>query len=174
MDIALCLVQQICFVRLVQYALSWNTKELKMSDPSLAPEFVRKMFGCQHNEKVGYHKVYCYVLTFGQPSIQNALSAVSENGSSSDWSNARRWRWPVGLASFIEPCYLIYDVSTLPTERALLDLRSTIHLGPKEAETEQSITLKCSKNRDRRIQLYNECSENLVITVCLHAEFSFN
>lgn len=59
-------------------------------------------------------------------------------------------------------------------ERALLDLRSTLSLRPEEAEKEKSITLKCTNNRVQRVQLYNECSENLVITVCLHAAYSFN
>ncbi|KAK2462050.1 hypothetical protein APHAL10511_006513 [Amanita phalloides] len=108
---------------------SWFGK-YAASEPSLAPEFLKKLFGCQHNEK---------------PSIQNALSVVSENG----------------LAAFVEPCYLIYDIPTRSTDRALMQLRETIYLEPKEAVGVQSVTLKCSENRVRRVQLYNECMKNL-------------
>ncbi|KAF8640852.1 hypothetical protein AX17_000500 [Amanita inopinata Kibby_2008] len=103
---------------------SWFGK-YAVSEPTLAPELIRKLFSCQHNEK---------------PSIQNAVSAVTENC----------------LAGFVEPCYLIYDIPTPSTNRSLSNLRATLSLVDKEFAQMQLLADKCLKNRIRRVQLYNE------------------
>lgn len=56
-------------------------------------------------------------------------------------------------------------------DKASLELRDTISLGPDEDARERSLTLKCSDNRVRRVQLYNECIKNLVITLCIYVGF---
>jgi proteasome activator subunit 4 len=98
-----------------------------VSEPSLAPEFMRMVFGCQHNEK---------------PSIQNAVSAVAENA----------------LAGFAEPCFLVYGIPTPTVDKALTALQDVVSRNAEEAKL---ITLKCSENRIRRVQLYNEAITNI-------------
>ena len=56
-------------------------------------------------------------------------------------------------------------------DKASLELRDTISLGPDEDVRERSLTLKCSENRVRRVQLYNESIKNLVITLCIYVGF---
>ncbi|KAM6497955.1 hypothetical protein JOM56_005903 [Amanita muscaria] len=102
-----------------------------VSEPALAPEFIRRIFACQHNEK---------------PSIQNAVSSVSENA----------------LAGFIEPCFLIYDVPTPFVDKASKALRDAV---AKDAEEGQLTMTKCRENRVRRVQRYNEAIRTITLDI---------
>ncbi|KAK0473258.1 hypothetical protein IW261DRAFT_1553160 [Armillaria novae-zelandiae] len=75
-----------------------------------------------------------------KPSIQDCVSAVSENC----------------ITSFVEPCYLVYDVSCPPLDRAIKGIKSMLPYDAKEVD----ITNRCRQARIKRVQLMNEAAEH--------------
>ncbi|KAK0456353.1 hypothetical protein EV421DRAFT_1699087 [Armillaria borealis] len=75
-----------------------------------------------------------------KPSIQDCVSAVSENC----------------ITSFVEPCYLVYDVSCPPLDRAIKHIKSMLLYDAKEVD----ITNRCRQARIKRVQLMNEAAEH--------------
>ena len=65
-------------------------KNLRCQIPRWRQNLLGECLDVNITKRLVMDKAFCYVLTFGQPSIQNALSAVSENGSSFYGSKARR------------------------------------------------------------------------------------
>ncbi|KAF8213398.1 hypothetical protein K438DRAFT_1902498 [Mycena galopus ATCC 62051] len=96
------------------------------SELTLAPKLVQSLFLCQHNEK---------------PSIQDAISTVSENC----------------LNSLPEPCFLVYDVPTPELDRIF----AALNLGAND----RSLIQKCADNRKLRTRLMNESSDELMSIV---------
>ncbi|KAJ6574791.1 hypothetical protein B0H19DRAFT_1254444 [Mycena capillaripes] len=92
------------------------------SELTLAPTLVQKLFSCQHNEK---------------PSIQDAISTVSENC----------------LNSLPEPCFLVYDVATPELD----GIFAALNFG----EDDQRLIQKCTDNRITRIRRMNESADEL-------------
>jgi proteasome activator subunit 4 len=71
-----------------------------------------------------------------KPSIQNCVSAVTDTC----------------LASFSEPCYLIYDIKNTALDEALLALKSCLSFN----KSEDCITLRAREKRIERVRLMNE------------------
>ncbi|KAJ7456675.1 hypothetical protein FB451DRAFT_613190 [Mycena latifolia] len=96
------------------------------SELTLAPKLVQKLFACQDNEK---------------PSIQSAISVVSENC----------------LNSLPEPCFLVYDVATPELD--------SIFAALEFGDEERLLLKKCTDNRIMRTRQMNEASEELTSIV---------
>ncbi|KAF7339921.1 Membrane protein [Mycena venus] len=92
------------------------------SELTLAPKLVQKLFQCQHNEK---------------PSIQDAISTVSENC----------------LNSLPEPCFLVYDVATPELDQIF----ATLNFG----DNDRKLIQKCMDNRILRTRRMNDSSNEL-------------
>ncbi|RDB28522.1 Proteasome activator complex subunit 4 [Hypsizygus marmoreus] len=97
-----------------------------VSEPKLAPDTIKGLFGCQHNEK---------------PSIQDCVSVVGDNC----------------LSSFLEPCFLVYDVPTALLDEAVSQLKSIIHINNEAKES--SVVVRCRNKRIERIQGMNEATQ---------------
>ena len=65
----------------------------------------------------------------------------------------------LALTGFAEPCFLVYGVPTPTVDKALTALQDVV---ARNAEEVKLITLKCSENSTRRVQLYNEAITNIV------------
>jgi hypothetical protein len=68
-------------------------------------------------------------------------------------------RFP-GLNSFVEPCFLVYDVPTPALDKSLASLKDCLPFNTKET----FITHRCREKRIERIQLINEAVKR---TVCI-------
>ncbi|KAL0950828.1 hypothetical protein HGRIS_007590 [Hohenbuehelia grisea] len=100
---------------------------------TLAPEIIEALFQCQHHEK---------------PSIQDAVSTVSENC----------------MNSFLEPCLAVFDIDNPALDGALADLNCHI---PYDKSAED-VTLRCRAQRVKRIALINQSIEQ-VLTIAMKA-----
>ncbi|KAJ7275353.1 hypothetical protein B0H12DRAFT_1086888 [Mycena haematopus] len=96
------------------------------SELTLAPKLVQMLFSCQHNEK---------------PSIQDAISTVSENC----------------LNSLPEPCFLVNDVATPELDQIF----AALSLG----DDDRRLIQKCTDNRIWRTRHMNESSNELTSIV---------
>ncbi|TRM60121.1 hypothetical protein BD626DRAFT_571905 [Schizophyllum amplum] len=76
-----------------------------------------------------------------KPSIQEAISVVADNA----------------LNSFIEPCFLVYDVPTPAVDQAVNALKDILDNVPKDA----SLTIRCKENRMRRVNLQERTAERI-------------
>ncbi|KAI9462361.1 hypothetical protein BJY52DRAFT_1221991 [Lactarius psammicola] len=107
-------------------------------EPTLAPELLKKLFGCQANEKVTplKNKTPSVPDRRYQPSIQSAVSSVCENG----------------INGFVEPNFHFYEVNYLRLDRALANFQAKL---PFNAE-EKSLVARCRERRISRILLSEE------------------
>ncbi|KAL1720654.1 hypothetical protein EV715DRAFT_249853, partial [Schizophyllum commune] len=76
-----------------------------------------------------------------KPSIQEAVSVVADNA----------------LNSFVEPCYLVYDVPTPEVDEAVKDIKAILDNMPKDA----ALTIRCKENRMRRVDLQERSAERI-------------
>ncbi|KAH7923993.1 hypothetical protein BV22DRAFT_1196262 [Leucogyrophana mollusca] len=102
----------------------WLVSQGRRLEPTLATEYISRLLACGHNEK---------------PSIQNCVSAVTDNG----------------LQSFLEPCYLVYEVENDGIAQALDALKVCIHSG----KDYNDVMLRARAKRIERIQLMNKAIE---------------
>ena len=65
----------------------------------------------------------------------------------------------VGVNSFVEPCYIGYDVTSTSVAHAVEALKATL---PPD-DTNDAVIRKCADARERRIRTMNEAAD---ITVC--------
>ncbi|KAI0094570.1 armadillo-type protein [Irpex rosettiformis] len=103
-----------------------------VSNPTLTPEFVQKLFGCQFNEK---------------PSIQECVNALAETS----------------LSSFVEPCYIIFDMENTTILASAAALRERIS---KTDETD--VVSRCAAQRKERVRLWNagvESTTNSILSI---------
>ncbi|KAL1737904.1 hypothetical protein HDZ31DRAFT_51710, partial [Schizophyllum fasciatum] len=77
-----------------------------------------------------------------KPSIQEAVSVVADNA----------------FNSFVEPCYLVYDVPTPDVDQAVLQLKAVLDNVPKDA----ALTIRCKENRMRRVSQQERSAERVV------------
>ncbi|GLB36425.1 putative protein with domain of unknown function (DUF3437) [Lyophyllum shimeji] len=105
-----------------------------ISEPTLAPEIIRAILGCQHNEKA---------------SIQDCVSAVAENC----------------LSSFLEPCYLVYEIPTPRVDKVLGQLKADLDIG--NHPDDGSLVMKC---RNKRIERVQKCSNAVQHTIAMALE----
>jgi len=101
-----------------------------ISEPTLAPELLQKLFGCQNNEK---------------PSIQSGISRLSDNC----------------LNSFVEPCFLIYEMEAPSLHKAATDLRQV--LSAREKDT--SVVARCRQKRVERIDRMTRSIDDLTYSL---------
>jgi len=62
-----------------------------------------------------------------------------------------------GLNSFIEPCYVIYDIDSPDLDRAAGELKKTIAI-PEDTQ----VVVRCRQKRIERIKLMNSANHELV------------
>ena len=62
-----------------------------------------------------------------------------------------------GLNSFIEPCYVIYDICSPDLDRAATELKKII-----AAPEDTQIVVRCQQKRIERIKLMNSANRELV------------
>lgn len=157
----------------VKYAISGEFSGLSLyesttnscSEPTLAPGLVKKLFGCQANEKV-------FTLL-----NEVLLQSIIKNGSRLYRVLFRPFAKMVranpvptqpyltlvtGINSFVEPNFLVYEVHYPCIDRALANFRANL---PFSAE-EELLVHRCREKRISRIQL---CEEQVQETVGVHA-----
>ncbi|OBZ79723.1 Proteasome activator complex subunit 4 [Grifola frondosa] len=93
-------------------------------EPTLATELLKKLFGCQHNEK---------------PSIQSCVTSLSETC----------------LSSFLEPCYVVYDIDDAAVAKSVEELNTCI---PATYRNHQLVA-RCKAKRETRLRLMNAAVE---------------
>ncbi|KAG6910596.1 hypothetical protein DXG01_009547 [Tephrocybe rancida] len=76
-----------------------------------------------------------------KPSIQDCVSAMAENG----------------LGSFLEPNYLVYNISTPRVDTAISQLRAT--LGPESDHKERDLVVRLRDRRVERIQFLEDAAQ---------------
>jgi proteasome activator subunit 4 len=116
-----------------------------VSEPTLATELLRKLFACQHNEKViirpnlvpPAEKPPCV-----QPSIQSCVSSLSDNC----------------LNGFAEPNHVVYNVENVSLNVALKNLRAAVECRGKDGD----VLLRCTEQRVKRLRLVDEATEATV------------
>jgi proteasome activator subunit 4 len=133
-------------------------------EPTLAAGLLKKLFGCQANEKVF------------PPLNEVSLRPITTNGSRLFRVLFRLFakmvrETPVltqpyfttvtGINSFVEPNFLVYEVHYPLLDRALATFRAEL---PFSAE-EESVVHRCREGRISRIQL---CEEQVRETVGMH------
>ncbi|TFK57485.1 hypothetical protein OE88DRAFT_1651225 [Heliocybe sulcata] len=101
-----------------------------VSEPTLATEFISRVFACQHNEK---------------PSIQNRVAALADSC----------------LNSFVEPCFIIYDINSKAVNRASQAVDTTLPQYLKD----DGILARCREKRVQRIQILNQSIENTTTAI---------
>ncbi|KAI0067819.1 hypothetical protein BV25DRAFT_1794335 [Artomyces pyxidatus] len=99
-------------------------------EPTLVPELLKNIFGCQANEK-----------------------AMSENGEGSLVGRWCRADGRAGINSFVEPNFLVYEIEYSHLNDAIANFKAQL----PRASKDQTVTLKCAKKREERIALQKEC-----------------
>ncbi|KAF8058272.1 hypothetical protein FPV67DRAFT_1786012 [Lyophyllum atratum] len=82
-----------------------------------------------------------------KPSIQDCVSAVAENC----------------LASFLEPCYLVYNIPTPRVDKAIAQLKANLDIGnsPKDG----LLVVRCSKKRIDRVQKNCDAIQSNIVMI---------
>jgi hypothetical protein len=62
---------------------------------------------------------------------------------------------PTGLNSFVEPCYLVYDIQNPRLDVALADLKSLLQVRTMDVD----LTDRCRQKRIERVRLMNDALE---------------
>jgi len=70
----------------------------------------------------------------------------------------------LGINSFAEPCYLVYDIQNLKLDRAIVDLRNLL----QARANEDDLIARCRQKRIERVSLMNNALELAVsVRTCL-------
>ena len=67
-----------------------------------------------------------------------------------------------GLGSFVEPCYVVYDIDNPGVSRAIAGVRACIPQVPSD-----DIVKKCTAQRQLRVRLWNDAVQETVGLHCL-------
>jgi hypothetical protein len=143
---------------------SYESRSNSCLEPTLAPGLLKKLFGCQANEKVF------------APLKKMSLYSIIKNGSHPYRALFRPFAKMVraipvpvqpyltavtGINSFVEPNFLVYEVHYPPLDRALANFCAKL---PFSAEKD-SLVQQCREMRISRVQL---CEEQVREAVGVH------
>jgi proteasome activator subunit 4 len=133
-------------------------------EPTMAPELIKKLFGCQANEKVfPLLKVLPQSIIKNGSRLYRVLFRPFAKMVRTTFAPTQPYFTAViGINSFVEPNFLVYEVHYPPVDRALADFRAKL---PFSAE-EGLLVQHCREKRISRIQL---CEEQVTETVGVHA-----
>lgn len=137
--------------------------DLSCLEPTLAPDFIEKLLNCQHNEKVCKHEQNPNSALIWAPSRLFKIASL--------WcpKTVRPDPYPsymplisqyIGLNSFVEPNFLVYDVPTPLLEDAVKILKAALHVHDKDDD----IGHRCRRARIERTRLMNEAIKHTVST----------
>jgi hypothetical protein len=145
---------------------SYESRSNSCLEPTLAPALLKKLFGCQANEKV-----------FQVPLLKDiSLWSITKNGSHPYRVLFRPFAKMVraipvviqpyltvvtGINSFVEPNFLVYEVDYPPIDRALANFRAKLPFSAEKALLVQ----QCKERRISRVQL---CEEQVREAVRVH------
>lgn len=140
--------------------IHWIALISLLKEPSLAPQLVKGLLSSQHNEKVSsFYPSFAW--------YSNFLSAFdSRFRVCSDWKLSVSTNTVLdvvlmaflGLANFLEPCYLVYDVPTPLLDKAVAQLKSSLPIGSHDS----SLVVRCRNKRIERIQNMNNVIQETV------------
>jgi proteasome activator subunit 4 len=133
------------------------------SEPTLVTEFMRRLFGCEHNEKVNFHS-QLQITRFSVNRFRPRYKTMSVRSLKLVSILHIRYRRRAltlseGLSSFIEACYLVYDIENPAINPAVQNLLSSI----ASADRDDILISRC---RDKRIERVRLLKEALQLTVC--------
>ena len=70
----------------------------------------------------------------------------------------------LGLGSFVEPCYVVYDIENPRLSQAVAEIRRLIPL-----PSEGAVVQRCREQRIKRVGLWDEATEETVSPIHSHA-----
>ncbi len=134
-------------------------------EPTLAPGLLKKLFGCQANEKVSpplKDLSLQSIMKIGSRPYRVLFHPFAKMVRASPVFTQPYFTVVTGINSFVEPNFLVYEVHYPPIDRALANFRAKLPFSAKE----DLLVQHCREKRISRIQL---CEEQVRETVGVHA-----
>lgn len=133
-------------------------------EPTLAPGLLKKLFGCQANEKVfPLLKEFLLYFVIKMAAIHTGRCFVRLR----EWYAQSLFPYScdlisvTGINSFVEPNFLVYEVHYPPLDRALANFGAKLPFGAEK----ELLVQQCREKRIGRVQL---CEEQVREAVGVH------